>query len=1680
MKLKSTLLTFISAILLLTSCMEAANNRRDLDSDEDSQTSGKIVDNPTAATWFAKGEYTEGPITLNSSDTGTIYLVGGVINNYIVSQEKTNSVFCLVGSINNVSETSAVKKGQVRLKAIPVRSTTSQEYSLRVSISSVEDNKLFCSGDNIISYDSAGNSYRVDDGSIGDDHQPTAYSLGTICETCTTTFPTTALTLNESNNGVITNSIVPTNTINLENLSILINSTNTSTDTGGSCTNNGCQLQGYDCCLNGQCVKDGEVRPNIDENSSEYKNALAEILNDANAFQNYPELFFVCPIHVEPGEDDTEDDSDPIDEANQQLLKDIADYKCLLGQTDQCETDFDTVRVKVWQKCGCQYEPTYVSGELQLDARCIDYGLKAEKDAKDNIINITCDIPTTENEDKPFQNLSVLVSGKSAPHRFFGLSGVPYDDLTKIPEGTNQEGDTFFYLDESNKAGPIESSYSINSVIGQMTLDLQQAHPAKVVDIEVDNMYIISVTSGYATPCPYCQQDAWQKVFSSNPESDKGYGLTWRGYTTDRASIGTNTTYGNYEDTIFGRACWLPPTMLPFSHKAYPDAGNQRRNRLEAQTAMYVNGYQRDWYGFNQGALIGSFDGNSWFAIGAGRRVRSTTKKLFLAINAPFADLSLNTNYTVSVVEDLGGQTAADYDWDFTKAPSATGQNYGASCQYMHACNVDSDCVAKLGWEYACAQVTDMRTNWPKFDIDAFERNNYAKEAVSLASILTGNISSGQNMRCVYRGAGAPCKLNPTDDVRKTSQSKLLTCAPNFRCAPLNSTSFSKELIRSPNEPTAILFGQAASILGRPIKYNERGEELPASVRQAISENLSAYSQSGVIYDQGDVGLCVPGRSVDTTKDFQTRHQTAEENGNADYISQIAACDENATGVNRTRSCPVFDDEGNFSTVEDVSISLPSVLQNMCSAASIGPDQESVFKSIEAPALKDLLQLPIETLAANACLRRAGAVCHTDLDCGPNRLHADIARGLAPESFGGTIAEQKFWEESLVCGQSAPEPLLNTILAADYYKYDMGKNRCCREISKDFTMYTPVGSASRLPGYDPGNELLTAGLDSNNGNNSDGRYSRYLASDSYKSKNINIAVDENSIPVTGQSLVINETGQSNCCGGGFIRKFVDGTNNWTSGSRLTILPSNLACLNYTTKSWKEHLTNKQNWLLEYPYMSAISGHHLNSGAETFVWLRNGDPIGGLQSIIKPDLSIPPEGINSDSPIPGTINLYPADADGALYDNQIAIGLNEQTGVGPVTQNALYSPIITRPNDDFNNPIGPTLGKDNNEERTLAILVPDYMDPTSINNVRLNYIRDPNAADFSDLSTYTSAAMTQRPCSSLATAKSQLIVNSGDSTQDFPAYCILIENGYRYMLFRINSNVTVNDSFELGWVSFDFAIIANAFGTKPGGQKYYESILERYELLGVPQMTYQALRCNDENAYPNSGASDVGKLVEGVYNSVTDPFETQAIGVPATPGVPASIDREVYYKTDGSTISLPQIFSADEFKCCSKLGSNVTDPGSMCCSGFGVLNTNNTYECRLPSGTDINVYLNLFISSEGIVTDNPDMSLSLATAPATEVEYDFRTGFPDISKGSVQTKIEAIGEKFCQLGTVKKGTAFGEFSPQPAGGIFSVGDELAGEYNSIVDSMEDQTIDNPNVYTDFVQKGLRWNHHTYCD
>jgi hypothetical protein len=267
--------------------------------------------------------------------------------------------------------------------------------------------------------------------------------------------------------------------------------------------------------------------------------------------------------------------------------------------------------------------------------------------------------------------------------------------------------------------------------------------------------------------------------------------------------------------------------------------------------------------------------------------------------------------------------------------------------------------------------------------------------------------------------------------------------------------------------------------------------------------------------------------------------------------------------------CPSFDADNNY-VQDDYSsassnVNINKLIQNSCGGEAKYPADGSAyaglsaFKSIEGLSLGTSPSLSGPTLALDACLRRAGSVCHTDLDCGPNKMHENLVDSLSLKYFGDTDAEQSYWKESLTCGQGTPVPVIGS---SDYYNYKLSENRCCREIGKDFTMFTQ-GNATIIPENAGKNANLITSRFSSSDPQANYRYSRYTISETAQTDSTTIpAVSSASAPKANQWKVINETGSLTCCGGGWIRKFADGTHDWRIKNRLTLDSANFSCLNF--------------------------------------------------------------------------------------------------------------------------------------------------------------------------------------------------------------------------------------------------------------------------------------------------------------------------------------------------------------------------------------------------------------------------------------------------------------------------------------------------------------------------------------
>ena len=852
---------------------------------------------PSDAQWSNSGLISQ-TVTLDFNNKKTVYLVGDDVHNFLTQNdaEYMQKTFCIEVYFNSDNLTNPKR---LRVKALPALSNrfTANKITryLRVNLSTDSGNDI-C---NIDKKDTSGNTFDPDDsdlnGVVNADDVGIANYTDVVCPTCLNILGSKSLTFYTYEDA--STPLEPLNSIShfaFDKLSLRIDLNSNSGNTVGSCSDTNCQANGFDCCVEGQCVNEQSIKiSGVQADPNGFLSAEQEKTTNPTWFKKYPQYYYIC-LEQTPS-DDTGSGSDldpeePEEEADARLSELVNDYECVEELITNSQTDpfhrnpidnsksyseclvnditevdeflyYKNVMKRLYVNCGCSEKDDL---DIMVDtcpAYTYDVIFKTDNFGQETteISSVVCVTPEVEQTPLPFSNLDVTLNSRSAPHRFFDDLNFEINPDEDMPAGASgvQEGEEFKYLD-SSKVFPFNSSnkgyegFNMNSILGQMTTSLDKARPAKTIDVEFDKMYLVSTLSGLYSPCPNCAKDSWFQNFTSNAPANRGVGLQAVNFTTRRDTYGTNLTLGNYEDTIFGRACWLPPTMIPFSHSEDTSTQQQRLDRLETQAAFYMNGYQRDWFGFNKGALIGSFDGVTWFAVGKGRIVQSTSDKLFLAINAPFADLASPTDHIVSIQEYDFVSNAPSMDYDPELEINHPNQNAAASCQEYHECETDSHCITKLGWEYVCADVSNIQTKWPTFEpIGAIEiANSSTTGAISEFLQQSSLPPSLDSKRCVYRGAGAPCRKD-YESISDEGIRKTLTCAPNFYCESLDaSNKFNKEIARFAASLSEVvesknhLYGQDANIIGRPKDYvaGTSLTNLPNSAKTAIDENILYWS----------------------------------------------------------------------------------------------------------------------------------------------------------------------------------------------------------------------------------------------------------------------------------------------------------------------------------------------------------------------------------------------------------------------------------------------------------------------------------------------------------------------------------------------------------------------------------------------------------------------------------------------------------------------------------------------------------------------------------------------------------------------------------------------------------------------------------------------------------------------
>ncbi len=816
-----------------------------------------------------------------------------------------------------------------------------------------------------------------------------------------------------------------------------------------------------------------------------------------------------------------------------------------------------------------------ILAQAEINKTCgcngIDCALTPVKNADNQITDYACVFPES-NPPLPPVTQKVYLSSKSVPVRFFDSLGTTHKT---IPSGSVQEGTAFSYrtgnlLNPSNipditKENDTSDTYvGFNEIYGSLSNANNAAKPALEVAVKKGNTYDIYVDKGSFSNCVQCGNDYYSQLTKLFPLTQFAGGIVpLLGQTNRIMSTGIRS-----DEMKFGRACMVPASMIPWSHRADSNTPDQRKNRMATQHFLFANGYQYDWYGFDYGSVIGSFDGVKWFAIGTNRRIKAESNKMFIALNSLFGDLTLESTYEVTVndgsLNPIGSNmTTTDYTSD------------AAQCQQYHQCTTDNDCATTLGWEYACAAVNTIQTPWPVFDENAKEIPESAREDKRLVSILG---FSSNSKRCVYRGRGALCSQNYNNvNINSTwneSDNPIVhACSANTYCQSITSSGlanpkFNNRISRFGKvrvDSTVDSFGLGAPIPGRPASY--KGVETP---QFQVQSNLSGNRA---------LSMCLPGRDVEKTS-FINQHNTQLNNPSfeGDKVLGIGMTYKgNAVNTNYLNGCAVMDGSKNYfqntSTDSAALFSNTTVYKDMqyeAGSQSISTNALALFKTIFQnkglpfvlfKANSDILTVP--SFSENRCMRAPAASCFTDMDCAPSKTISDKIKSLNPNdttvlSFLNKY-EVLFWQEELVCSQ---------LVAKTSSLYDPKNNRCCREAGK--TISLPSGDASNGIDYS-----TVPGIDYPMSSTS--RYSR--AASIYKEintlsstyPNLNAAVkDQCSLGVGCESIInldyqyrtFNALAEKTSCTGDWVRNFYTGGHKWEKGKFQSINASLFRCFNW--------------------------------------------------------------------------------------------------------------------------------------------------------------------------------------------------------------------------------------------------------------------------------------------------------------------------------------------------------------------------------------------------------------------------------------------------------------------------------------------------------------------------------------
>ena len=784
--------------------------------------------------------------------------------------------------------------------------------------------------------------------------------------------------------------------------------------------------------------------------------------------------------------------------------------------------------------------------------------------------NYECVLGTTTSTEPP-ANQSVYVSNKNIPHRYYDINGVSYD--SSYATALDQEGVAFSYKNNDILKPTNLDNYTgytgFNEIYGSFNkLSSSAARPAKMVQVKRNKIYDLFTNSGVFSTCLTCGSDYYTSIKKIFPQS---FGAAGSGYSPDNFSSARVATSGVYrsDDLLFGRACFVPATMIPWTHTSGAQVVNQRTNRLSSQHFLFANGYNRDWYGFDYGSLIGSFDGVTWFSLGNQRRIKATSNKLFLAVNAFYGDLNLDSNFSVTVSETtaLSGMM-----------PDHDTETDGAECQKSHFCSNDNDCIRQVGYEYTCQNVSGLTTNWPQSDTNGNEVIGSINK--SLISIVGG--SNGQSKRCVYRGKGAPCHPNLnilTSTFNNSSLPGMLACSSNNMCQSFStgsSSRFNDRISRFANTPiaqnsstSAILapgdtVGLGARIIGRPLEFYGTKSVPTASLTGLGANNLTA--------------VCIPGKNITSsakTYDLNFMEPVSRVDS-ADKILGIGPTMSGSQNPKYLNSCPATDTLGISIQQYDLNLGDAATINVVTTTQNLSTNLLDLTPIVGQNLFSSTAGSQITTVGyqRNTCLRAPGASCFSDMDCAPSEF---IANKVRNSTLTGILnpAEKKYWEEDLICGNPdfkySASGILNTTA------FNIKNNVCCRDYGKAFSVYTQDETSDHHWCDSATATIKVAGVNTNI--NSYNRYSRVHTGYDKMTCDTNEVNTTKSFALslkafdasdryeqqTTQFKTLDAVNSRTCCTKNWVRSF-DTTNGgghkWAENKLQTIDKKNFITLNW--------------------------------------------------------------------------------------------------------------------------------------------------------------------------------------------------------------------------------------------------------------------------------------------------------------------------------------------------------------------------------------------------------------------------------------------------------------------------------------------------------------------------------------